>query len=364
MPADFRLLGFTPQLWTPLVFVAADRAPACGVRCSNRFSHSCSPGLRQGMCTLRPGAMPEMNVLAQRARQEFPQTEARWGAAVRRLPDFLVYNFGIRSALAILMTVVTMVLLIACANVAGLLLTRAVARQQELGIRMSLGASRARLVRQLLTEGMVIALLGGAAGLFLTWAGIRLVRAGMGFNEAVRVVPIRLDTNVLLFAVAVSLVSALLVQHGARAESVARQHRRRHEQRKPHRLFQPRTCPPALFHGGWRNHPGLCSADWKRPPHTRRLCSRASAAGVQARSPPHRGNHPRQGAVLRFRAATPIRGFVRFSPVCSRRVTWRGDMPPSPPICPQPGRGSISHPYQGTSLKPPAILHHRRLSMC
>ena len=204
MPADFRLLGFTPQLWTPLVFVAADRGPGA------RTNRSLFLFATLGQGVTLDQARAEMNVLAQRARQEFPQTEARWGAAVRRLPDFLVYNFGIRSALAILMTVVTMVLLIACANVAGLLLTRAVARQQELGIRMSLGASRARLVRQLLTEGMVIALLGGAAGLFLTWAGIRLVRAGMGFNEAVRVVPIRLDTNVLLFAMGVSLVSALL----------------------------------------------------------------------------------------------------------------------------------------------------------
>src|SRR5262249_3349342 len=124
--------------------------------------------------------------------------------------DFLVYDFGIRTALAILMTVVTMVLLIACANVAGLLLTRAVSRQQELGIRMSLGATRARVVRQLLTEGLMIGMLGGGVGLLLTGAGIRVVRAGMTFNDAVHAVPIRLDTNVLLFAMAVSLVSALL----------------------------------------------------------------------------------------------------------------------------------------------------------
>ncbi len=204
MPADFRLLGFIPQLWTPLAFTAADRAPDARRNRSLFLFAAPAPGVTLDR------ARAEMNVFAQRNQQEFPQIEARWGAAVRRLPDFLVYNFGIRSALGILMTVVTMVLLIACANVACLLLTRAVARQQELGIRMSLGASRARLVRQLLTEGLVIAFLGGAVGLFLTWAGIRLVRAGLGFNEAVRVVPVRLDTNVLLFAMGVSVVSALL----------------------------------------------------------------------------------------------------------------------------------------------------------
>lgn len=204
MGADFRLLGFTAQLWAPLVLTAADRAPDARRNRSLSLFASLAPGV-----TLEQ-ARAQMNVFAQRDQQQFPQIEARWGAAVRTLPDFLVYSFGIRTALAILMTVVTMVLLIACANVAGLLLTRAVARQQELGIRMSLGASRVRLVRQLLTEGLVIAVLGGVVGLFLTWAGIHLVRAGMTFNEAVRIVPVRLDTNVLLFAMGVSLVSALL----------------------------------------------------------------------------------------------------------------------------------------------------------
>jgi predicted permease len=204
MGADFRLLGFPLQLWTPLVFGAADRAPDARKTRDLFLFARLAPGM-----TL-DAARAEMNVLAERGRQEFPATEGRWGAAVRTLPDFLVYNFGIRTALAVLMTVVTMVLLIACANVAGLLLTRAVGRQQELGIRMSLGASRVRVVRQLLTEGLVIALLGGAVGVSLTYAGIRLVRAGLSFNEAVQAVPVRLDTNVLLFAMAVSLVSALL----------------------------------------------------------------------------------------------------------------------------------------------------------
>ena len=204
MPADFRLLGFAPQLWTPLTLAAADRAPDAR---KNRYLYlfgRLAPGI-----TLKQ-ARAQMEILAQQAQGDFPIVEKRWGASVRKLPDFLIHNFGIGTALAVIMTVVGFVLLIACANVAGLLLTRAVSRQKELAIRMSLGASRVRVVRQLLTEGVVIALVGGGFGLLLTYIGIRLVRAGLSFNPAISAVPVSLDTNVLLFAAGVSLLSAIL----------------------------------------------------------------------------------------------------------------------------------------------------------
>jgi predicted permease len=204
MPAGFRLLGFTPQLWMPLTMSAADLAPDAR---KNRFLYlfaRLAPGV-----TLKQ-ARAQLQILSQRAQGDFPSTEKRWGASVRMLPDFLIHNFGIGTALAVIMTVVGFVLLIACANVAGLLLTRAVSRQKELAIRMSLGASRVRVVRQLLTEGVVIALVGGGVGLFLTYIGVRLVRAGLNFNPAISAVPVGLDTNVLLFATVVSVVSAIL----------------------------------------------------------------------------------------------------------------------------------------------------------
>ena len=205
MPADFRMMGFLPELWTPLAFNPQDKTPAARKDRSLYLFGRLKAGV-----TLQQ-ARAEMATLARRTQENFPESEKGWGAAVRTLPDFLIYSFSIRTALAVLMTTVGFVLMIACANVAGLLLTRAVGRRKELAIRISLGASRLRIVRQLLTEGSVIALFGGSLGLLFAYGGIRFLRASfVTVNEYVRSVPINLDGNVLLFALAVSVLCAVL----------------------------------------------------------------------------------------------------------------------------------------------------------
>jgi predicted permease len=204
MPSSFHLTGFTPQLWTPLEVTAANQTANARKDRSLLLFARLKPGV-----TIEQ-ARAEFSALARRAEQDFPEIEKGWGAAVRTLPDFLLYNFGIRNGLAVVMTTVGFVLLIACANVAGLLLARAAGRRKELAIRLALGAGGLRIIRQLLTENLLIAFFGGALGLLLAYWGIAFVRGNMNFNEAISAVPLSLDSNVLLFALAASTLCALL----------------------------------------------------------------------------------------------------------------------------------------------------------
>ena len=204
MPANFRLMGFVPQLWTPLVLSAADQTEAARKDRSLNLYARLNPGV-----TVEK-ARAEMVTLGHRAEESFPQIEKGWGVAARTLPEYLIQNFNIRAGLGVMMTTVGFVLMIACANVAGLLLARAAGRRKELAIRISLGAGRLRILRQLLTEGLVIALFGGGVGLLLLYWGINFVRANMSFNEYVSAVPISLDWNVVFFALVISVASALL----------------------------------------------------------------------------------------------------------------------------------------------------------
>jgi putative ABC transport system permease protein len=204
MPAKFSLMGYPQQLWTPLSLTAADELPAAR---KDRNLHV--------FARLKPGAtvqqaQAELATFARRAEESYPEIEKGWGVVVRTLPDFLVYDFGVGDALTIIMTTVGFVLLIACANVSGLLLARTAARRKELAVRSALGAGRTRLVRQLLTEGLLIAILGGALGVLSAYWGIRVVRARLQFNEAISAVTLNLDRNVLLFATGVTLVCVLL----------------------------------------------------------------------------------------------------------------------------------------------------------
>src|SRR4029077_17081443 len=137
-----------------------------------------------------------MNTIAARLEKEYPDFDTRVGISL--VPLRTPFTGEIRKALFILLGAVGFVLLIACANVANLLLARGVSRQKEFGVRAALGAGRARTVRQLFSESLILAMVGGASGLLLAWQGTDLLVA-LSPPELLGPSRVGLNTPVLLF---------------------------------------------------------------------------------------------------------------------------------------------------------------------
>jgi putative ABC transport system permease protein len=161
---------------------------------------------------LKPGvtleqADAEMKALAARRSQELPEYNKGFSAEVLALREQLVGK--VRPALLILLGAVGFVLLIACVNVANLLLSRAAAREKEIALRTALGAARSRIVRQLLTESLLLAFLGGLLGLGLAWVGLRALVA-ISPRDLVDLQGVGLNLPVLALMMAVSLVTGIL----------------------------------------------------------------------------------------------------------------------------------------------------------
>jgi len=156
-------------------------------------------------------AQAELDNITARLEQQFPETNKGWGAAIFPIVADTVRTYD--TALWIMMGAVGFVLLIACANVANLMLARASGRQKEIALRTALGASRWRIVRQLLTESLIVALIGGALGVLIGFWGIDALRAANP-GEASRFAPgwyqLGINAPVLLFTVGLSLVSGIV----------------------------------------------------------------------------------------------------------------------------------------------------------
>src|SRR5207247_2125159 len=164
--------------------------------------------LRAGVSLER--ALAEVDAIAARYKNAHPNESTGKGATVIPLHDFLVQ--GVRTPLVILLGAVTCVLLIACVNIANLLLTRATVRAREIGIRTALGAGRGRIIRQLMTESVLLALAGGAAGAMLAvWIAKVLVARAPGADAILPSGAVPIDGAVFAFTCAIAIGTGIAV---------------------------------------------------------------------------------------------------------------------------------------------------------
>jgi putative ABC transport system permease protein len=199
MPPNFGFPDRETDLWTPVAF-SAQQAQQHG-------SHYISVIGR-----LKPGAtvdqaQSEMSDIAGRIAGQFPDTNTGWDVRVTPMQEYDVRDM--KFTLLVLLGTVAVVLLIACLNVANLLLARATARQKEVAIRTALGASRWRIARQLLTESVLLSIVGGGVGLLLAVWGVGLLLA-LAPEDLPRVKDVALDSRVLGFTLFVTLLTGLI----------------------------------------------------------------------------------------------------------------------------------------------------------
>jgi putative ABC transport system permease protein len=199
MPGSFQFPTRADQLWIPIAFDAKEAG--------QRGNHYLEVIARMKPGTTLPRAQAEMTTIAGRLEQQYPGTNAGIGAVVTPLHEQVVGD--IKPALLVLLGAVALVLLIACANVANLLLARAAVRQKEIALRLAVGASRSRLMRQFLTESVLLSAFGGAFGLLLAVVGLDVLKRFIPPNIS-QAQAITIDAKVLIFTVLVSLVTGLV----------------------------------------------------------------------------------------------------------------------------------------------------------
>src|SRR5581483_3965106 len=213
--AEFTVIGVMPpkfewqfwsdprKLWVPVGYTKTDYG-----RGDNSFL--CIGRLKAGVTLAQASA--EMDAIGKRIAAQYPNDDTNMGGTATALAEFGVDN--VRSTMVMLLAAVVFVLLIACVNVANLLLTRGAGRQREFAIRLALGAPAMRIARQLFTENLLLALAGGLAGLLVAAAGNRLLFLAMRLDEMNlplrHVESIAMDGRVFAFALAIACVTGLL----------------------------------------------------------------------------------------------------------------------------------------------------------
>ena len=201
MPASFRFPAERIDVYIPYSSIPDNAIPHLrAVRILDVVGR-----LKPGVTIERAGV--ELDGITRRLAEQYRENKHWDGATLKSLHDSIVGN--VRSSLLVLLGAVAFVLLMACANVASLLLARSGAREQEVAIRAALGAGRGRIVRQLLTESIVLALAGGVLGLLVAYVGTRLLLA-LSRGQLPQSFNVGIDGTVLLFSLGVSLATGLL----------------------------------------------------------------------------------------------------------------------------------------------------------
>lgn len=199
MPRDFAYRDHDREFWLPINVSPAFRA--------QRGNHFLSVVARLKPGASVQGASEEMAAIANRLKQQYPDQNRYSGAAVVPMKEDVLGTT--RTILVVLTAAAGCVLLIACANLASLLLSRAVARKRELAIRSALGAGRARLIRQMVTEGAVLSFAGGTIGLGLSLAGMKILERMVPLGLPTTARP-TIDVRLLGFTLILSLVTGVL----------------------------------------------------------------------------------------------------------------------------------------------------------
>ncbi|HTS48337.1 MAG TPA: ABC transporter permease, partial [Bryobacteraceae bacterium] len=207
--ANYQVIGVMPR---DFVFRERDRDFFIPIHATPQFRANRDSHFLSVVARLKPGvtmkqASDDMQAIANHLKRLYPDSNRYVGANILPIKEDLLGRTG--TALVVLMSAAGCVLLIACANLASLLLARAVARKRELAVRAALGAGRGRLVRQMITEGTLLSLVGGGAGLALSLAGMRILAKLVPEGLPVSAQP-RVDARMLLFTLALALLTGLL----------------------------------------------------------------------------------------------------------------------------------------------------------
>jgi len=239
MPSNFHLWDFEARMWIPLAFSHQEIGPSGR---KTRFLRVFAR-LKSGITAKQASA--EMESIAQRIAQAHPDTNRGWATSVKSIQQYSIEDANVTTGLLFLTISVGFVMLIACGNLANLLLARSLARRREFAVRAALGAGRVRLTRQLLSECFILSLAGGGLGLPMAFGAMQVLRTQMNWSEGMASLAstVTIDMHVLLFVLAISAASAFIfgllpalqasradlnieLKEGSRSSSISRERRR------------------------------------------------------------------------------------------------------------------------------------------